>query len=349
MNLADYLTELLGQRNEVNVPGLGFFERVRVNGYYNEEEAKFYPPSHQVKFSSEARDDDSFAQYVADKKNISLASSKYFTEKFVSKLKEDAAAGSFPFAGLGSFETEYGELVFKPNDKITNDPSLYGYEPVDISKTNVTPTDEAGDAEPVVTEQAEIKPSGEEAIIQEHYAEEEEEMKRTFNIWTVIMIFIVVAAAAVFGAYKYDPSIFDRFNSVPAVKKPIAKKMVVTPVAGQNAADSVKKAPAAADSAAKSATAFSQDTTTYDTLTQRHYVIRVDVFNGKKPADENVNHYKSLGLDAKLLPRTPRHKRYKVIVGRYTTRSAAEQARLEMVNAKKIRRDSQIITINPKR
>jgi flagellar basal body-associated protein FliL len=350
MNLADYLTELLGQRNQVSVPGLGFFERVRVNGYYNEEESKFYPPHHQVKFSPEAKDDDSFAQYVADKKNISLASSKYFTEKFVSKLKEDAAAGNFPFSGLGSFQTEHGELVFIPNHKIINDPSLYGYQPVGIRKTNLPPPYEAGDSEPVVTEPVEIKPSDEEAIIQEHYIEEEEETRRSFNIWIGIMIFIVIAAIAVFGAYRYDPSIFDRFNnaSKTPVKKPIAKK-VALPVAGQNAqADSAKKTSAAADSSTKSATAFTQDTTTYDTLTQLHYVIRVDAFKRKKVADENVNHYKSLGLDAKLLPRAPRHL-YKVIVGRYATRNSAELARLEMVKEKKIRRDSKTIKINPKK
>jgi len=115
MNLADYLSELLGLHDEVNVPGLGYFIRNRVNAYYNDTEARFYPPYHQVKFVPQPKDDDTFAQYVADKKNISLASSKYFVEKFIIKLREDASGGKFLFADLGSFQTDLDQLVFKPN------------------------------------------------------------------------------------------------------------------------------------------------------------------------------------------------------------------------------------------
>jgi len=348
MNLADYVSELLAQRNEVSVPGLGYFEKVRISGYYNESEAKFYPPCHQVKFKPETSDDDTFAEYIAREKNISLASSKYFIEKFISKLKEDAAEETFPFSGLGSVRMEHDQLIFIPNDKISGDPLFYGYAPVGINK--LAPVSAPEPVSPVFNTSAPPAdmPQVEESDVEQHYIEEEEEIKKTFNVWTLLMGLVVVAAIAVFAAYKYDPSIFDRFNGPPPKVKAAA-----APVAGSiKPKDSVKNA-GAADSAANktttATTAFVPDTTSYDTLSQLHYVIRVDVFDRKKAADENVNHYKSLGLDAKLLPRMPRHKRYKVIVGRYTTLNAAEQARLEMVNAKKIRRDAKIITINPKK
>lgn len=348
MNLADYVSELLSQRNEVSVPGLGYFEKVRVDGYYNDSEAKFYPPSHQVRFKPETSDNDAFAEYIARKKNISLASSKYFIEKFISKLKEDAAEETFPFSGLGSVRMEHDQLIFIPNDKISDDPSFYGYAPVGINKLASVSAPEP--VSPVFNTSAPPAdtPVVEESDVEQHYIEEEEEIKKTFNVWTILMALVVVAAIAVFAAYKYDPSIFDRFNNHP----PKVKTAVIPVTRSIKAKDSVKNV-AAADSTAKRATtattAFLPDTTTYDTLSQPHYVIRVDVFDRKKAADENVNHYKSLGMDAKLLPRTPRHKRYKVIVGRYTTLNAAEQARLEMVKAKKIRRDAKIITINPKK
>src|ERR1700748_1781517 len=134
MNLADYLSELLGQYEEVSVPGLGYFVRERVNGYYNDKEARFYPPYHRVKFVGKPKDDDTFAQYVADKKNISLASSKYFAEKFVSKLREQALTGKYLFADLGSFYTEQDQLVLKPNDKITDVRSFYGYPQLNVYK-----------------------------------------------------------------------------------------------------------------------------------------------------------------------------------------------------------------------
>ena len=81
---------------------------------------------------SQPKDDDTFAQYVADKKNISLASSKYFVEKFITKLREDASHSRYLFADLGSFQADAGQLVFKPNEKIAADPAFYGYPAVDV-------------------------------------------------------------------------------------------------------------------------------------------------------------------------------------------------------------------------
>ena len=142
MNLADYLSELLGLHDEVNVPGLGYFVRNRVNAYYNETEGRFYPPYHQVKFVHGPPKMKTFAQYVADKKNISLASSKYFVEKFITKLKEDASKGKFLFADLGSFQSDLDQLVFKPNERIPADPAFYGFPPVDLFKAaQPVPTD----------------------------------------------------------------------------------------------------------------------------------------------------------------------------------------------------------------
>jgi len=349
MNLADYLSELLDQRSAVSVPGLGYFEKVRIDGYYNDSEAKFYPPRHQVKFKSETAGDDTFAEYVARKKNISLASAKYFIEKFISKLKEDAADESLPFSGLGSVRTEHGQLVFIPNNEIAGDLSFYGYEAVGLSKPAPSVSEPISPVFNTPGPSAD-EPVTEESDVEQHYAEEEEEIKRSFNVWTILMAVVVVLAIGVFAAYKYDPSIFDRFNN-PAPKI----KTAPIPVVHSKPMDSVKtdsiKNTGAADSTKSRSTAANvlpADTTTYDTLSQLHYVIRVDAFKKQKDADENINHYKSLGLDAKLLPRGPR-RLYKVIVGRYTTLEAAELARLAMVKEKKIRKDSKTIKINPKK
>src|ERR1700712_1251345 len=142
MNLADYLSELLAQYEEVSVPGLGYFVRERVNGFYNDKDSKFYPPYHKVKFVPQPKDDDTFAQYVADKKNISLASSKYFAEKFVAKLREQALTGKYLFADLGLFYTQQDQLVFKANDKVTDDPAFYGYPPLTVFKPGQTVNDQ---------------------------------------------------------------------------------------------------------------------------------------------------------------------------------------------------------------
>lgn len=348
MNLADYLSELLVQRNEVSIPGLGHFERVRINGYYNDQEAKFYPPGHQVKFVPDEKDDDTFAEYIAGKKSISLASSKYFTEKFVSKLKEDAAEGGVVFSDLGSFQSEGGQLVFKPNDKTSNDPSFYGYEPVGISKSVQTPADEPAFTILSEPEPAEGNVSPVETTEEQQYIEGEAEGKKLLNIWLVLLIVITIIIFGVFGAYRYYPDVINRFN--PFYHEAVLKKAKVAPVAPAIVAkadtDTTKKVAAVTDTSAKTTAVTAA--ASIDTLNQTGYAIRVDAFKAGKMADETVNLYKKRGLDARIMPREPR-KLYKVIVGNYPTLKDAEIAKMELVKAKKIRKDSQITLINPKK
>ncbi len=348
MNLADYLSELLTQRNEVSIPGLGHFERVRVNGYYNEQEAKFYPPGHQVKFSLHAEDDDIFAGYIAAKKSISLASAKYFTEKFIIKLKEDAAEGSFQFSGLGSFHTEGGRLVFKPNDKIENDASFYGYGPVNLTKPGRQIANEPETA--IIVEHGLVEDDairGTETVEEQQIFEGEAEGKKLLNIWLVLLLILTIVILALLGTYRYNPVMFNRFN--PFYQQPVSKKVVVVPVVPVVIPkDTVKKDTAAADTSIKKTTAAPQETKTADTLSQTGFAIRVDAFKGEKMANETVNLYKARGLDARIMPRTPR-KLYKVIVGNYPTFKEAEIAKEELVKAKKIRKDSQVTSINNKK
>ncbi|HWZ16675.1 MAG TPA: SPOR domain-containing protein [Mucilaginibacter sp.] len=354
MNLADYLSELLVQRNEVSIPGLGHFQRVRINGYYNDQEAKFYPPGHQVKFVPGEKEDDTFAEYIAGKKSISLASSKYFTEKFVSKLKEDAAEGSVAFSDLGSFQTEGDQLVFKPNDTIGNDPSFYGYEPVGVSKPAQTYTEE-----PAFTMLSEPEPdeayvSPVETTEEQQYIDGEAEGKKLLNIWLVLLIVITIVVFGLFGAYRYYPDTINRFN--PFYHAAVLKKAKVVPVAPvvihKVDTDTTKKAVAAADTSVKTnavtTPVATQQVKTTDTLNQTGYVIQVDAFKGQRMAEDLVNHFKKLGLEARIMPRAPRHF-YVVTIGRYATHKDAEIAKEELVKAKKLRKDAQITLITPKK
>jgi cell division protein FtsN/nucleoid DNA-binding protein len=345
MNLADYLSELLVQRDEVSIPGLGHFERVRINGYYNDQDAKFYPPGHQVKFVPGEKDDDTFAEYIAGKKSISLASSKYFTEKFVSKLREDAAEAIVAFSDLGSFQTEDAQLVFKPNDKVGNDPSFYGFEPIAISKPAQTPSEEP--AFTILSESAEAVETTEE----QQYIEGEAEGKKLLNIWLVLLLVITIIILAIFGAYQYYPNEFNRFN--PFYHKTVLKKAVVIPaVIPKGSTDTTKKDVAVKDTLAKinavTTPAATQGAKTIDTLNLTGYVIQVDAFKRQRMAEDLVNHFKKLGLEARIMPRAPRHF-YIVTIGRYATHKDAETVQEELIKAKKLRKDSQITLINPKK
>ena len=138
MDVANYLSELLMQNGEVTVPGLGYFAQIKVDGYYDSDKSKFYPPANKIQFDPQYHDDDVLLQYIADKKNISLASSKYFTAKFIDNLRQEAMVKEVPLADLGTLHFEDINLVFKPAAVLPVDPTYYGYQPVDATKLGGT-------------------------------------------------------------------------------------------------------------------------------------------------------------------------------------------------------------------
>jgi len=136
MDVAYYLSELLGQLGEINVPGLGYFAQIRIEGYYNAADSTFYPPKNKVQFDPQIidDDDDTLAQYIANKRNISLASSRYFTEKYISNLKKEAMMKDVPLADLGFLYMEGSTISFKSADVMKNDPTVFGYAPLHMEK-----------------------------------------------------------------------------------------------------------------------------------------------------------------------------------------------------------------------
>jgi len=139
MDVANYLSELLGQLGEVNVPGLGYFVLLRIDGYYNEEEGIFYPPSHKIQFDPQfIEDDDALAQYIADKKHISLASSKYFTKKYIDSLMEQVMSQDVELADMGTLSAGTSKIIFKTTDTLGNDPDFLGYPPIKVNKLGGT-------------------------------------------------------------------------------------------------------------------------------------------------------------------------------------------------------------------
>ncbi|HEY2580678.1 MAG TPA: hypothetical protein VGI43_02675 [Mucilaginibacter sp.] len=344
MNLADYISELLAQHDEVNVPGLGAFVRERINAYYNDKEAKFYPPCHRVAFVGQLKDDNAFTQYLAGKKNISLASAKYFTEKFTIKLREEAANGAFLFSGLGSFVTEQGELVFKPNDKITSDPSFYGYPAIAINRVGVAAHIEHAKpvfvqpvAAPVIT--ATALPTAE----PEQYFEEEPEWKKRLSIWLILLIVVAVIAGGIFAVYEFYPDVFA--NLMGDNPPPIEKKAKIVPAVKP---DTTKTAQPVADTTSKTDTSAKSVSTQAinppDTIKASHWEIIIDSETKMAVATVALNQYKEKGVDAKIvIDSTGKH--FMVSAGSYLTRAEAETERLKLVSGRKIYKDSRLLEI----
>ena len=245
MDVGLYISELLELHGEVNVPGLGHLAQTRVSGYYNSADFKFYPPRNEVTFDpTRLNEDHVLTQYIADKKNISLESSQYFTEKYIINLKEDALYNDVPVANVGWFYNNGGKINFKAN-KITNDPVFYGYPAVRASKLLnqvATPPPPAPPAAPIpqpIPEPTPIPepepipvPEPEPAapayqMVPERIAEtieereepeedlyyEEPRTNRALRTGLIILAALLILLAIAYAVYRYKPSAFERIEN----------------------------------------------------------------------------------------------------------------------------------------
>jgi cell division septation protein DedD/nucleoid DNA-binding protein len=350
MDVGYFISELLAQHGNVSVPGLGNFTHTRINGHYNEKEGKLYPPTYSVQFDPQSVDDVTLAQYIADKKNISLASSKYFTDKFINSVKLQAQSADAPLADMGWFYTQDAQLFFRPNTDISTDPDFFGYQPVKLHKLGTAAADmpaasTVNYAAPVtVAVPVEANTSEEFETDEEEaaYLVKQSHKRRRNSILTFVTLVILLTALAVYLVNKYNPSVFNLQASKPKAGKtePVINAKVV-PIEDSTAKDTAKtigkpdsipaiNTKAAIDTVAKTPPAANNITT------GKRYEILGGAFSTIEEANRTIKNYKSLGIEAKILENVPGRKR-KVTLGTYATLEEAEAAREKILSTKKVR------------
>jgi len=353
MDVGFYLGELLMQKGEVSVPGLGSFLQVRMSAYYNESDALFYPPFNKVHFEPKTDVESSeLAEYLAGKKGISIASAKYFIEKYIGNLRQQATVADVALGNMGVFFADGVALTFKPNDKLSNDADFYAYAPVKISKANAiaayTEPETLSDvvlyprpkSEPAEVEEDFIEPVAEKNI--EHTAastydegfldlpEEEEESRGPLRAILISFVVVAVLALGVFALYRYQPATFDKLqfwkNNKPAAPVKITPKLVIAPKPDSLNTDSAKKP---LNDSARAATA--------DTLAkQRFELITGKGFKNLWGANEAVKKYKAMGLqNAKLAELVP-GRLIKVSLGSFNTLAESESLKLQLIKGGKL-------------
>ena len=363
MDVGYYISELLGEHGDVNVPGLGYFAHTRINGYYNEREGKFYPPGYSVQFDSQFLDDeDALAIYIADKKKISVASSKYFTEKFVLALKQQAEAGEAALADLGWFTANlHSQLLFRSNNVSSTDPEFFGLPAIPLTKIGQppifqppipeSPTYSHGDEEsielPVATHhQPAINGQYETSMEQEDYLMELTAKKRRKSTWVFIVLALAFTGLIIFLVNRYDSSAFKFFNGP---KQPPAEAPKIIIVKDDNAVKTKKDTDAtplvrsvAGDSLSVKSTPLA------DPSSRPRFELIDGTFRTMAEASAAILKFKSKGVDAAKLVNDPgTGPLKKVSIGTFQTRGQAEDALKEMLATQKADTLARIIEINP--
>ena len=370
MDLSVYINELLGLQGEVTVPGIGHFTQVRVNGFYDEAENKFYPPTHKVNFEYVASDDERLAKYIANKKNISLASSKYFIEKYVNGLRQQLATKKVEITGLGYIYAHGSTLGFNADNlsTVSGDPSFFGFKPVDIASHEEKPAVDYSPP-PAVLQEEKIterpraveetstalvnnkipppppKPTvieKEEVQEEQEYEYEEPTRRSSSNIWIIVLLIVIIILLALLGLYKYKPDLIDRFRE---------KTQTFVAVTDTNKKADTDTSAVKQDSVVKPnpqvSAADGQKNSLVDS-TQSRFELMAGSFKTQKAADLAIENFKTLGIEAKIVSDAP-GKHIQVSIGTFKTRAEADQARLEFINSKKVSKDIYPLEINPKK
>ncbi|WP_343522440.1 SPOR domain-containing protein [Pedobacter sp.] len=156
MDILSYLLELLQQRKEVGITGLGTFYKKKYPGRYDKEKQTFLPPGYTLQFSTEVTEEEALAGFISARRNISDDSARYYIEQFVNEVNEKLELDhEIELEKTGRlFFTEQG-LDFEPVKNINYGSEYYGLPALPETATEEAKTDLPKEEEEVYDEIAE--------------------------------------------------------------------------------------------------------------------------------------------------------------------------------------------------
>ena len=382
MDLAVYINELLGLEGEVNVPGIGRFVHTRINGYYQEKENKFYPPTHKINFDGEAQADEKLATFISDKKNISLASSKYFIDKYVNGLKQQIPAQKVDIAGIGQLYLNGSTIGFNElAASKENDPAFFGFKPVNVEVLVEKPSVRYSPPPVKVQEEEKKTPSIAEQVMTElvndripppppkpveiektpviekptvieeseepveEYIYEEPVRRNNNNAWIAVLLILIIALLALMGLYKYKPEWFDRSKEKAQTFVAADTTAAVQPTEKKaNNTDTTKKVAVATkqDSLAKAQALVTGSNTN---AVDTAAVLHYEILGGAFQSEEQANEVLKRYQNIGLHPKMLKHTKgnsYKITLGTYFNKDQAQKVEDSISTATKLRQGTDI-------
>lgn len=156
MDILSYLLELLQQRKEVGITGLGTFYKKKYPGRYDKEKQTFLPPGYTLQFTGDITEEKALAEFISAKRNISGESANYYIAQFVEEVNQKLELDhEIELEKTGRlFFTEQG-LDFEPIKNINYGSEFYGLPSLPETAIEEIKTDLPKEEEEVYDEIAE--------------------------------------------------------------------------------------------------------------------------------------------------------------------------------------------------
>jgi cell division septation protein DedD len=199
MNIAQYLSELLHQRESVILPGFGEFRTIEQPGGRNAS-GQLVPPTKTIAFNPSVKANDYvLARYISEKQNQTILKANDAVRDFTNTLLETLAKdGRVALAGVGEFIQANNALVFNPDESINYNIASFGLEPA-------TARVEAETSKPVVTEEKTETEKKTTPIEKAPPAPAEPEIpadpamhvrRKRWHLWLILLLMMMIAGAS---------------------------------------------------------------------------------------------------------------------------------------------------------
>lgn len=131
MDISAYLVELIIEKDQVVVPGLGKFFKQRTAGYYDAENELYNPPSGEIYFSTDYMHDDKLVHLISQKAETSLTSAYAILDEYIREIKNALKSEAVNINGIGTLTNHDGKLSLTAEKKETLNKSYFGLPKLD--------------------------------------------------------------------------------------------------------------------------------------------------------------------------------------------------------------------------
>lgn len=222
MDISNYLVELIVEKDQVIVPGLGRFFKKRKPGYYNEASKTYFPPNGEIVYVAEYLHDDKLVHLISQRAKTSLTSAYAILDEYIREIKLALKTGEVTLAGIGTLISDDGVIKFTSEKQANLNKDFFGLPAVDTL------------SERLVGQEAETYSLAQQALNSSLPDELfEKEPKRGILAITMGIIAVVVLASII-GLYIAKPDVYKNLVNQIQTYMPKQSPTPIVPVSPKN-------------------------------------------------------------------------------------------------------------------